>query len=301
MNVLAPDENAAPAPRREIGLFGALSLVVSSMVGTGVFTTGGLLAGQLGPLATLVAWAVGGLVALSGALVYGEAVAALPRSGGEYHLLGRIYHPAVGFVAGTISLVVGFAAPMAASAIAFGHYLTALIPQASPTRAAAGLIAALALLHAVHGTLSYRVQGLITLAELGLMLLLIACAALRGTPHQLVMDEASLAEGVTSPAFAVGLIFVAFAYSGWNGAVYVASEVRRPERTLPLALVVGTLIVMGIYLGINAAFLSAVPASDLVGVVEVGHVAEVRLLGQRAGAVFSAPYWLRLAPRSAPC
>jgi len=285
-----------PPVERTLGLGVATLLVASCMIGTGVFTTGGVLAERLGsPLAALAAWAVGGLVALSGALAYGELAAALPRSGGEYHLLGRIFHPAVGFVAGVVSITVGFAAPMAASALAFGSYLHAVFPPVPPVPAAAALVAVLAALHAWRGALGFRLQALVTLAGIALMLLLIAAAAVRGTATRLVAGPGTLAAGVTSPEFALGLILVAFAYSGWNGAVYVAGEVRRPQRTLPLALLLGTLAVMLLYLGLNAAFLAAVPARELAGVVEVGHVAAVRLLGPRVGSAFSGAILVALA------
>jgi basic amino acid/polyamine antiporter, APA family len=287
---------ARPDGERSIGLGSAVLLVASSMIGTGVFTTGGLLAERLGsPLAALAAWFVGGLVALAGALAYGELAAALPRSGGEYHLLGRIYHPAVGFVAGAVSITVGFAAPTAASALAFGSYLHALVPQASPVAAAAVLVVALAALHAWRATVGYRVQAVVTGIGITLMVVLIVAAALRGSAARLATSPGTLLEGVVSPPFALGLILVAFAYSGWNGAVYVAGEVRRPQRTVPLALLLGTLAVMVLYLGLNAAFLAAVPARDLSGVVEVGHVAAVRLLGPRLGAVLSGAILVALA------
>ncbi len=109
--------------QRRLGLPTAMLLVVASMVGTGVFTTTGFLLRDIGSIAAVLAsWAVGGAVALFGALAYAELVAALPHNGGEYQLLSRIYHPGVGFAAGFTSLVVGFSAPTAASAIAFAEY-----------------------------------------------------------------------------------------------------------------------------------------------------------------------------------
>ena len=292
--VPAPPPAPGPeGPKLPLALGGATLLVIASMVGTGVFTTGGLLVATLGPRAALVAWGVGGLVALAGALSYAELGAALPRSGGEYHLLGRIYGPALGFVAGVASIVVGFAAPMAASALAFGRYFAALVPGVAPGVAGAALVVVLALLHGLRGELGLRLQSVVTLAELLLMALLIAVAARSGFVHSVAV-EPPLRDVVLSPPFAAGLIFVGFAYSGWNAAVYVAGEVRDPGRTLPRALTLGTLVVTALYVGLNAAFIAAVPRAELAGVVEVGHVAARRLLGPSLGALLSGAILIAL-------
>lgn len=279
---------------RRIGAATATLLVVASMVGTGVFTTTGFLVRDLGsPLAVLAVWGAGGLLALCGALSYGELSAALPRNGGEYQLLGRIYHPALGFAAGLVSLVVGFSAPLAASALAFGHYLSAVLPGVPPAWAAAAIVAGLAVPHALHVRLGGRMQVAITGLEVALVAAFVAAGAARGDPALLAAGTAGAAPG--APAFAVALVFVSFAYSGWNGAVYLAGEVRDPSRTLPRALLLGTALVLVLYLALNAVFLSAAPAGELAGVVEVGHVAAERLLGPGAARALSALVALALA------
>jgi APA family basic amino acid/polyamine antiporter len=283
--------------RREgIGSRTATMLVVASMVGTGIFTTTGFLVRDLGsPLAVLVAWGVGGVLALCGALSYGELVAAMPRNGGEYQLLARIYHPAAGFAAGLVSLVVGFSAPLAASALAFGHYLSAVFPGVDPRLAGVGVIAAASALHASHVHLGARFQSLITGLQVALMLGFVVAGAALGDPAHLASGGGSAAAAVASPSFAVALVYVSFAYSGWNGAAYIAGEVRRPSRTMPLSLLLGTAIVMALYLSLNAVFLAAAPASELSGVVEVGHVAAAKLLGAGAGRGLSGLVALVLA------
>jgi len=284
-----PEEHPASSQRR-LGGATATLVVVASMVGTGVFTTTGFLIRDIAsPMAVLATWLVGGLLALCGALSYAELVAALPRNGGEYQLLARIYHPVVGFVAGWISLVVGFSAPIAASALAFGRYLGAVVEGVNPTIAALILVVALSALHAAHVTAGGAVQNVFAAAKVIVILGLVVGGLLRGDPQRLLAEGGPpLIDAVISPAFAVGLIFVSFSYSGWNGAAYLAGEVRRPSRTLPRALLLGTGMVAALYLGLNLVFLAAAPASDLAGVVEVAHVASVQLFGDRAAALLSS-------------
>ncbi len=290
---MAPEQDARD---RRLGGATATLLVVANMVGAGVFTTTGLLLVDLRSSATvLLAWLFGGVLALCGALAYGELVAALPRNGGEYQLLSRIFHPAVGFVAGWISLVVGFSAPVAASALAFGLYLHAIAPQVPVTAAALVLVIALSALHAVHVTVGSRAQNVLVVAKVSLIVVFIVGGTLLGDPAQAWSGGGrAVTETVLSPAFAVGLIFVSFAYSGWNGAAYLAGEIRAPAKALPLALIGGTATVVVLYLGLNAVFLSAAPTSELTGVVEIGHVAATRLFGARAGAFLSGAIALAL-------
>ncbi len=282
---------------RRYGLVSAGALVVASMVGTGVFTTTGLLVESLkSPLAVLGAWIVGAALALCGALSYAELSAALPYNGGEYYLLGRIYHPAVGFVAGIVSLVVGFAAPLAASALAFGRYLAAALPGVPPLPAAVAAVLAFALLHGFDAGWGSRAQNGVTAAQVLLVAATTAAGLALGQPARLLAPAVrpGLA-AMLSPEFAVALVLVSFAYSGWDGATYVAGEVRAPSRTIPLALILGTAFVAALYVGLNLVFLAAAPAGDLSGVVEVGHVAAERLAGVPAGRILSGVVALALA------
>lgn len=288
---------ASGAPPARLGPGAATALVVASMIGTGVFTTTGLLVEALGsPLAVLAAWGAGGALAATGALSYAELVAALPRNGGEYQLLSRIYHPAVGFAAGVVSFVVGFAAPLAASALAFGRYASAALGWVHPAPLAMGVVVVFAVAHGVDVGWGARVQGALTSVLVLVILLATAVGLGLGDPARVLDAAASPAlPAVLSPAFAVALVLVSFAYSGWNGASYVAGEVRAPSRTVPRSLVVGTALVTGVYLALNVAFLSAAPASDLAGVVEVAHVAAARLAGAGAARFVSAVVAVTLA------
>jgi APA family basic amino acid/polyamine antiporter len=278
---------ARPETPRRLTLLTGTMLVVASMIGTGVFTTTGFLIRDLSSTgAVLTAWIAGGLQALLGALCYAELGAALPRNGGEYQLLGRIYHPALGFVAGVTSLVVGFAAPIAACAIAFGQYAGRALPGAPPLPSALVLLVALAGLHAARIELGSRWQDGLTIAKLVLIAGFCAAgfAAMGEAPAE---DPQATVAAVTRPAFAVGLVFVSFAYSGWNAAAYIAGELVDPARNLPRALFAGTALVALLYTALNVVFLSAAPAAELSGVVEVGHVAAVSLFGETAGRALS--------------
>lgn len=273
-------------------------LVVASMIGTGIFTTSGFLLRDLGsPGAVLIAWVIGGLLAFCGATSYAELGAAVPRSGAEYALLGRIYSPAIGFAFGWTSLVVGFAAPIAASAIAFGQYLGAAIPGAPPLLSAILLIAGLSVLHTLRLETGSAWQDGLTLAKIALIVALCLGGIFTGDVTRLVSSgEAPLFQALISPELAVGLIFVSYAYSGWNAAAYVAGEVRDPGRVLPRALLAGTAIVTLSYVALNVMYFSAAPAAALTGVVEVAAVAASHAFGEGAGRLVSFVIAFGLVP-----
>jgi basic amino acid/polyamine antiporter, APA family len=284
------EPSSAGAPHR-FGLRTASLLVAASMVGTGVFTTSGPLLAELRSApAVLAVWAVGGLVALAGALSYAELAAQYPESGGEYALLARVFHPALGFMAGVVSIVAGFAAPIAACALAFARYLAVVVPGVPEIPAAVGVILAASAIHATHVRLGARFQDVFTTAKLALIALFVLAGALAADPSRLTGPDAGpLTPGtLASPSFALGLVLVYFAYTGWNAAAYVAGEVERPARTLPLALLLGTGGVTLLYVALNAVFLASAPRAELEGVVEIGAVAATRLFGPLAGRALAA-------------
>ena len=233
------------------------------MVGTGVFTTTGYMLGAIGsPRLVLALWATAGLLALAGAAVYAELGAMMPRAGGEYVYLTRAFHPALGFLSGWIALVVGFAAPAAAGALAFGHYLEALVPGVSARGAALALVALTTALHAREvrraGAAQAAVTGLVVL-----VIVVFVAAALASGHAEWSRLAAAPAPGTraSAGALAVGLVYTAYAYFGWNAAAYVAGEIRDPQRTLPRALVGGAALVTALYVALNAVFLAAAGAA----------------------------------------
>ena len=263
---------------RPLGLGSAVAMVVASMIGTGVFTTSGFLLADLGsPAAVLAAWAVGGVIAALGALSYGALARRIPESGGEYVFLSRTLHPSAGFLAGWVSLLAGFSAPIAASAMGFGEYTKAWWPAWNPKVVATILIVVLSWIHAVRVAPGAWVQNVAVGLKLLLVGVFIACAAGR-LPDP--VGIAPLGKGVWSPTFAVSLVWVSFSYAGWNAAIYVGGEIRDAERNLPRALLVGTLLVTMLYLGLNFVFLRAVPVAELSGELEVGRIAAQALGGK---------------------
>ena len=272
---------------RSVGLATCVALVVANMVGTGIFTSLGFQVAAIpSHPAIMVLWTLGGILALCGALCYAELSAALPRSGGEYHFLGRIYHPSLGFMAGMVSIVVGFAAPAALSAMAFGSYLQGIFPALSPTAASAAVVVIVTLVHLRDLRVSSVFQVFFTTLKIALVLfLLVALFAAPAAPATPVAPWSSYL--LTAP-FAVSLMFTLYAYSGWNAATYILGEVRTPGRVIPVALAAGTALVMVLYLGLNAAFLHVAPAGALAGQLNVAQVAAESVFGAAGGRLVAA-------------
>ncbi|MGB3651424.1 MAG: amino acid permease, partial [Rivularia sp. (in: cyanobacteria)] len=266
---------------KAIGLFTATCIVVANMIGTGVFTSLGFQVVDIKSGFTLLfLWMVGGVFALCGALSYGELGAAMPYSGGEYYYLSRIYHPVVGFLSGWVSVTVGFAAPIAAAAMALGAYFKGVFPIVSSTAIALGVVVGVSLIHSRSKTFGSYFQQIFTILKVLLIVVLIVCGFLLAEPQQLgFLPSAGDVNLIFSSPFAISLVYVTYSYSGWNAAVYLASEVEEPEKNLPRSLIGGTLIVMGLYLLLNFIFLHTTPLNKLAGEVEVGYIAANQIFG----------------------
>lgn len=283
---------------RKVGLTTCIALVLANMVGIGVFTSLGFQVGPLhSPFLILLVWTLGGVVALCGALSYAELAAAFPRSGGEYNFLSQVYHPAVGFMSGFVSATVGFAAPIALAAMAFGRYLAAAFPIVSPLAASLGIVIILAAIHSYTVRASGNFQIIITFFKVALIVSFIGLGLWKGDwTSPIFVPHADDTSRLLSSSFAIALMYVLYAYSGWNAAAYIIGEVREPQRTVPRALLLGTLLVMVLYVALNAVFLIAAPmtayvgpntAGEIVGKVEVGEIAASHLLGESGGRIMS--------------
>ncbi len=283
----SPPEAATYQPRRVITLFTATCIVVANMIGTGVFTSLGFQAVDIkSGFVLLLLWFIGGIFALCGALCYGELAASMPRSGGEYHFLSKIYHPVIGFLSGWVSVTVGFAAPIALAGIALGKYMSSVFPSLNSTLVAAIAIIFVSLVHLNNLKFGSSFQQLFTFLKVALIIILITSGLLLVAPQSLsfLPNNDNIPEIFSSP-FAISLFYVTYSYSGWNAAVYLASEVKEPERTLPRSLLFGTLTVMALYLLLNFIFLYTTPIEKLAGQLEVGYIVAEQIFGQSGAKI----------------
>jgi len=267
-----------------------IAIVVANMVGTGVFTSLGfqLLDIRSGfPLLAL--WVIGGIIAVCGAMTYAELGAALPRSGGEYNFLAKIYHPAAGFVSGWVSATIGFAGPTALAAITFAAYATSVMPGDASDMLkkilATGLVVALTVVHASTRRNSGGLQVIFTVLKVAVIVGFCLAALFIAETPQPVSFLPTSGDGtlLMSGTFAVALIYVSYAYTGWNAATYLSSELENPQRTLPFILMTGTLVVMRLYLALNFTFLSVAPMDAMAGELEVGYIAAQAAFGDLGG------------------
>jgi APA family basic amino acid/polyamine antiporter len=279
----------------------ATAVIVANMIGTGVFTSLGfqLLEFDSGFLLLLL-WAAGGLTAFCGAMSYAELGAALPRSGGEYNFLSRIFHPAAGFVSGWVSSTIGFAAPTALAAITFGSYTAPLLGREGDDFAikamAVALVASLAAVHATNRRRSGATQFVFTLLKVAVIVGFCLAGFVVATPETGVSfaPAASDVDNLFGGGFAIALIYVSYAFAGWNAATYLTGEIENPQKNLPRILAAGTLIVSALYLWLNFTFLSAAPTAELAGKVEVGYVAATFMFGDDAAKIIGAMLGLLL-------
>jgi APA family basic amino acid/polyamine antiporter len=266
------------------------AVVIANMVGTGVFTSLGfqLLDIQSG-FVILILWTIGGLIAVCGAMTYAELGAAMPRSGGEYNFLSRIYHPAVGFISGWTSATIGFAGPSALAAITFAAYATSVTASDTPAWVekllAAGLVIALGIIHARNRRSSGGLQMVFTILKVGVIIVFCVAAVVATDRPQPVVFLPSSGDGalITGGTFAVSLIYVSYAYTGWNAATYLSSELENPQKQLPGILLIGTLVVTGLYVALNYVFLYSASIDSMTGQLEVGLIAAKAAFGELGG------------------
>jgi len=307
LGIFFPSLSVNPPPAKQaVSTWPAAALVISNMIGIGVFTSLGFqikgfshdgvsdLTGSVFPLVML--WVVGGILALCGALCYAELATALPRSGGEYNFLSRIYHPMVGFCTGLSSATIGFAAPIAVSSLAFGDYLCRAFPAIAhfvPNNTQHVAAFLLALLVTTAHLRSIRFTGAFQAAATGTTVLLILGFIVFGFsvgPKQPTTFLPHLADANLPllEAFGASLIWVMYSYSGWNAAAYIVEEVRDPAKALPRALILGTSFVILLYVAVNAVFLYTTPLSALFDKFEVAHISGTQIFGKAGGRIVSS-------------
>ncbi|MGO8819754.1 MAG: APC family permease [Desulfomonilaceae bacterium] len=310
---MSDSHNGGGELKRELGLFSATIIVVANMIGTGIFTTPGLIASELpNPSSVLICWIVGGLFALCGALCYGELGAIFPEAGAEYVYIRCQFGKLPGFLSGWVSLIVGFSAPIAAASIAFSSYLfqTFAIPEGPAIALAshgvsfitlslpvAVSIATIIIISAIHYlglAFGSKVQNALTVFKICVIMIFILSAFFLGQGSMTHFSGGWRIADLFQEKFAVSLIFVSFAYSGWNAAAYLGAEIKRPDFTLPAALILGTTIVASLYLALNVVYIYSLPQHAINGVIEVGAKSAVALFGQDVSKYFSAAISLAL-------
>jgi len=281
------------AQTKKIGVYSATAIVIANMVGTGVFTSLGFqVMGIQSVFALLMLWIIGGVMALCGALSYAELGASIPRSGGEYTYLSKIYHPAIGFLSGWVSVIVGFAAPIALAAMALGGYLGKVFPQFNPMWVGALVITGITIIHTINLFIGSRFQNVFTSVKILLILAFIIAGITTGNPVSITVlpVDGSFAQIWSGPFF-ISLIFVSYAYSGWNASTYLASEIKDPQKSLPKSLLIGTLIVLVLYVLLNFIFLYTVPIAEMHNadgpIIEIGSLSANKILGEVGGNIMS--------------
>lgn len=279
-----------PAPPHKLKLFSAVSIVISSMIGTGVFTSLGLQVTALPSVfAIIVLWVVGGVVAVCGALNYGELAVAFPRSGGEYNYLSILFHPLVGFLSAFVSAIIGFSAPAALSSMAFAYYFQTVSGINAPVMVACIVLIMLTIIHSFNLKLSSILQNISTTINILLIVFFIVAGFIKGPNDQFVFSVTSAdLKLLLSEPFAVSLVYVYFAYTGWNSAIYIASEISKPEKNLSLSLLSATILVMGLYILLNFIFLFVSPMVDLKGQIDIGFISAKAIFGSIGGKIISS-------------
>lgn len=306
--------------RRELGLFDATMVVAGSVIGVGIFTTTGLVAAAVPhPLLLLLAWGLGGLISLAGALTNAEMGASLPNAGGDYVYLREAFSPLIGFFAGWLTFFVVYCGTVGTLAAGFAEYVAVFVPALSPQRiwlrlgplvigsGQASALAAVWLCTAVcwagvrEGA---RAQNALSLVKVGAILALCVVGPLFGSGDwSRLLDPGAGAPGFdrgglsAMQAMGIALVPILFTYLGWNAPIYIGSELRNPSRTLPWSLLLGTLLCTGVYLLLNGVYLYALPAADMfteaadgsrAGILRIAELAATSLFGVSGGRAISA-------------
>ena len=291
---------------RKLGLFPVTNIVIANIIGAGIFTTTGYLMDYIGnPVIMLSLWLIGGIIALCGALAFGELGAAFPEAGGEYTFISKLFHPMLGFLTGWLSLIVGFSAPIAASAIGFSRYFIwafpdfqswflfdrIMSPEMFSRLLAIIIILTFSLLHARGVILGAKVQNWLTVLKVMLVVGLVIAGFAIGQgnfSHLKPVAGKSLSFDFSGwKSIGLSLMFVMFAYSGWNSATYIGSEIKNPLKVIPRSLLISTGIVTFLYLLLNLFFVYAIPPQQMAGEPEIGGVAASLAFGDFAGTIIS--------------
>lgn len=291
--------------KRDIGLLSATILVIANMVGTGVFTTSGFIILELNSYSLLMlCWFLGGLFALIGAFSYAELGAMFPKAGGEYAYLKESFGKLPAFVSGWISLVVGFSAPIAAASIAFATYLLGnqektwfslelfdyeILSLNLISFIAIACVILFSYIHYHSVKLDSNVQNFLTIFKIIFIFILIIGGFTVGNGDVSRVSTTLLGDNfaISWTHFAISLVLISFAYSGWNAASYLGAEIKNPQKNLPLALLIGTIFVTILYMLLNFVYIYALSVDEMSGVLQVATKASNVLFGDKIGSIIS--------------
>jgi APA family basic amino acid/polyamine antiporter len=277
-----------------LGLYTGMGMVIANMIGAGVFLSTGFMAQELTPKQILLAWVVGAFLALSGARAYAAIAQIVPKSGGEYRYLSDLIHPALGYLAGWASLLLGFSAPIAIDAVAAGAFANTLDSWIDPKIFGALLIVLLTGMHAVGLRFSIRAQNALVAVKILLVAGFMAVGLFGGHNSWPQWRPPNQSEGFPLGAFMQNLFYIAFAFSGWNAAVYAASEFKNARKDVPRAMILGCVLVGLLYLFVNWVFVANLTPEQCKVVfayetarITLGHLIMKELVGDFGAACMS--------------
>ena len=279
---------------QRLGVLSGMGMVIANMIGAGVFLSTGFMAQDMNSRQILFAWIIGMLIAMTGAKAYSAIVQLVPHSGGEYRFLSTLIHPALGSLAGWASLLIGFSAPIAVSAMAAGAFAATLHTGVNMTLVAVLVILLLTVAHAIGMRTSITIQNTLVAIKIMLVAGFIVAGLVFGNNAWPEWTPPNKTAGFPIGSFAKNLFYITFAFSGWNAAVYAASEFKNPKRDVPRAMVLGCLVVGVLYFFINWIFVANLTPeqSTIVFTYEIdritlGHLIMQNILGDAGAACMS--------------
>lgn len=287
---------------RSLGLWTGVGLLIADTIGVGVLTNTGYMAARLGPREILLAWLVGGVMAMAGARCYAALAEVIPRSGGEYRYLSDLLHPFLGTLAGWTSLLVGFSAPVALIASTAGPFFSTLVPAVPNGVVSVALILLATLAQGFDRSWSKSTQDALAMLKVVLVVGFVVVGLAIGSNRAPTWQAVQASSVFPVRAFAVSLVYIAFAFSGWNTVTYAAGEFRDPRRTVPRAMLIGTGFVAVVYLLVNWIFVANLTGARLAAWlgedtsrITLAHLLMGQLAGPRAARLTSAFVVLSLA------
>jgi APA family basic amino acid/polyamine antiporter len=275
-----------------LGLWSGIGLVAANMIGAGVFLSAGYMAQTMSAGWILIDWVFGMMLALAGARAYAEVARLVPRSGGEYRYLSELVHPSLGYLAGWASLLIGFAAPIAINAVGAAEYLGTILELPPPRVVATLFILGLTAFHGVHLVASRWTQNALIAIKVALLIGFVVVGVALGQNDWPDWIPPTGSTDFHAGDFFGNMFWIAFAFSGWNAAIYAAGEFKNPSRDVPRAMLIGCAAVGVLYLLVNWVFVANLTPADASVVFEdrpvtLGHAVTEKLIGPNAADVMS--------------